>query len=127
MSRRTFTIIVVAWILVLMLAASDLGAMIGFLAGVTVAMFGGAIGAMLQSVMNALGIQLGWTEVGSILATFAVALVVFNVLRTAIIGIVRIRRGDERGALASWAASMSICAGVASLWLGSQALARVWP
>jgi hypothetical protein len=126
-SRRTFIIIAVAWLVALALSASDLGAMVGFLAGVTVAMFGGALGVALQSAAAALGISLGWSAIGQILAAVLIGVVALLALVQAVKGALRLRRADEPGALAAWAGTMSICAAAGCLWLGSASLVRVWP
>jgi len=43
MSRRRFAVVVVCWLLAIVLCSTDLGALVGFMTGVAVSMYGAAL------------------------------------------------------------------------------------
>ena len=69
MSRRRFAIIVIAWVAAIGLCSTELGALVGFMAGMAVAeaMFGGAIGVALLQVASVLGFEMSWSQAGAVL------------------------------------------------------------
>ena len=111
MSRRRFAIIVIAWVAAIGLCSTELGALVGFMAGMAVAMFGGAIGVALLQVASVLGFEMSWSQAGAVLLYGTLGLICVFVIVTAAQGLLRLLRGDERAALAAWAATLGLVAG----------------
>jgi hypothetical protein len=127
MSRRRFAIIVIAWVAAIAVCSTELGALVGFMADMAVAMFGGAVGVVLLRVASVLGFDVSWNQAGSVLLYGALGLICVFVVVTAINGLLRLLRGDEHKALVAWAATVALVAGPTAIWLSVLSLERAWP
>lgn len=127
MSRRRFAIIAIAWVAAIALCSTELGALVGFMAGMAVAMFGGAAGVVLLQVASALGFDLSWSQAGAVLLYGGFGVICVFAVVTAIQGVSRFVRGDEHRALAAWAGTLALVAGPTAIWLSLISLQRAWP
>lgn len=127
MSVRRFVVIVMAWAVVLGLATTGLGAILGFFVGVAIAMFGGGLGVMVQKLAPLLGFDLDWSETGMVLAWGIGALLAVLAAWTLAIGLAKWMRGDMNAARAQFAAGLSVVAFPLACWLSVGALVRAWP
>src|SRR5215211_5060861 len=82
MSRRRFAIIVIAWVAAIAVCSTELGALVGFMADMAVAMFGGAVGVVLLRVASVLGFDVSWNQAGSVLLYGALGLICVFVVVT---------------------------------------------
>jgi hypothetical protein len=127
MSRRKFAIVLLLWLAAIMLSSTGLGAMLGFLLGVAVSMYGAALGVVIQAVASAIGLPLSWSATGEAILWLTVAVLGFAALLCIGRGGHRWVEGNEQGALAAWAGAVSIIAAPYCAWLSVQALQAAWP
>ena len=80
MSRRKFAIVLLLWLAAIMLSSTGLGAMLGFLLGVAVSMYGAALGVVIQAVASAIGLPLSWSATGEAILWLTVAALGFAAL-----------------------------------------------
>ena len=83
MSRRRFAIILIVWVAAIGLCSTELGALVGFMAGMAVAMFGGAVGVVLLQIASALGFEMSWSQAGAVLLYGTLGLICVFVVTTA--------------------------------------------
>ena len=127
MSRRRFAIIVAAWAATLALATTGVGALLGVFVGFGIAMFGGALGVLVQTAATLLGFELDWIATGTVLYWGAIGAFACLAAWIAALGLRELLRGGERAALSHFAAGLSVAAFPVACWLSLQALARAWP
>jgi hypothetical protein len=127
MSRRRFYLTIVLLLVGIALAASDVGAMLGFLVGFGIAMYGGFLGMLVQAGAALAGIELAWSGIPAILLPATLVLVGAVVLWYMVVGLRGWLRGDEPIALRSFAVAATAGVLPVMAWLSLLSLERNWP
>ena len=117
MSIRRFVILLALWGIVLLLAASPVGAILGFFVGITIAFFVAPL-IFLLHVPETMIPTIGWTLLG-----VYGALILFLLLRGVLIWL----RGDHAEARLVWFWAISLAAIAMTLKLSSDSLVAAWP
>jgi len=117
MSTRAFVIICIAWAIAIWLATTPLGAMLGFMEGITVAFFVAPIVLILKVPESWL-----WPLVWGLAAAYGTA-----VLVPAIRGAIAWSRGDAAAARGAFAGAISLAAIALILKLSMDSLDAAWP
>ena len=99
MSAKGLGLRIVVWAAVCLLAASDLGRLMGFMVGFGVAMFGGALGTLLQKIAEFTGHSLTWQQAGAVLMWSIVIGLAIGVLRSLVRTATAYRRGPSEAML----------------------------
>lgn len=127
MSRRRFTLTMVLLVVGIALAASDAGAMLGFLVGFGIAMYGGFLGTAMQAVAALAGLDLAWSDIPAMILPATLALLGAVLLWHLMVGLRGWLRGNEPGALRSFAMAATVGVFPVMAWLSLLSLERNWP
>lgn len=117
MSSRKFLIVLIAWVIVLGLAPTPVGAVAGFFVGVAIAFFVAPV-VLLSGVDQAAWMPVLWVLIG-----LYAALVLYQAGR----GAIDWWAGRPDAARRRWAIALSLAAAVPALLWSGEALQRAWP
>lgn len=117
MSLRSFAVLVLVWAVAIWLATTPVGAMLGFLGGITVAFFIAPVVLLLNVPESWL-----WPAAWALAAAYALLVLVL-----ALRGALSWARGEAAAARGWFAGAISLAATAAVLKLSADALVAAWP